>query len=304
MPLAAVLLRRGTSRASGDAKWVVAHLGTLFGGLFAGFLLMNVAFTEGVVAEAARMQFEPHPFVKLLWFARNPRAELARAVRAARSVTPRRLVLARRRGSDRRALLGFVYGAEDAEQRRRWLFAALLLPFVAHSVSLAASSQAIGYRTLLPLSGLFLVLFAFGLRASCRAVPVAAHGRSSERSLLCIAIGCRARAPQRADADRGAAGARMATHPIGSEPLDARARNAVSISLGRRLIIARRRASTPTNTARCRPTPRGRPSRCSGPQCGSVSRMACPKARSYYAGDEHQPRRSCRTISSSTCASS
>ena len=40
-----------------------------------------------------------------------------------------------------------------------------MLPFVAHSVSLAASSQAIGYRTLLPLSGLFLVLFAFGLRA-------------------------------------------------------------------------------------------------------------------------------------------
>jgi hypothetical protein len=33
-------------------------------------------------------------------------------------------------------------------------------------VSLAASSQAIGYRTLLPLSGLFLVLFAFGLRAT------------------------------------------------------------------------------------------------------------------------------------------
>ena len=47
----------------------------------------------------------------------------------------------------------------------RWLVAALFLPFVAHSVSLAASSQAIGYRTLLPLSGLFLVLTMFGLRA-------------------------------------------------------------------------------------------------------------------------------------------
>ena len=45
------------------------------------------------------------------------------------------------------------------------MVAALLLPFVAHSVSLAASSQAIGYRTLLPLSGLFLVLAMFGLRA-------------------------------------------------------------------------------------------------------------------------------------------
>jgi hypothetical protein len=35
-------------------------------------------------------------------------------------------------------------------------------------VSLAASSQAIGYRTLLPLSGLFLVLFVFGVRAVAR----------------------------------------------------------------------------------------------------------------------------------------
>ena len=72
MPLAAVLLVRGVTRGLRDTKWIVAHLGALFGSLFAGFLLMNVAFTEGVVAEAARMQFEPHPFIKLLWFARNP----------------------------------------------------------------------------------------------------------------------------------------------------------------------------------------------------------------------------------------
>ncbi len=61
--------------------------------------------------------------------------------------------------------IGFLYGTKTWQQRLRWLVAALLLPFVAHSVSLAASSQAIGYRTLLPLSGLFLVLAMFGLRA-------------------------------------------------------------------------------------------------------------------------------------------
>jgi hypothetical protein len=61
--------------------------------------------------------------------------------------------------------MGFVYGTKTWQQRLRWLVAALFLPFVAHSVSLAASSQAIGYRTLLPLSGLFLVLAMFGLRA-------------------------------------------------------------------------------------------------------------------------------------------
>jgi hypothetical protein len=42
---------------------------------------------------------------------------------------------------------------------------------VAHSVSLAASSQAIGYRTLLPLSGLFLVLVVYGLRSLAQTSP-------------------------------------------------------------------------------------------------------------------------------------
>jgi hypothetical protein len=62
------------------------------------------------------------------------------------------------------AVLGFWLAARDPQRRARWLAVALLLPFAAHSVSLAASSQAIGYRTLLPLSGLFLVLFVFGIR--------------------------------------------------------------------------------------------------------------------------------------------
>jgi hypothetical protein len=162
---AALLLRDGTSTRS-DFRWTLTHVGTLFVALFAGWLLMNVMFTEGVVPEAARMRIEPHPFVKLLWFFRNP--------------VPNSLALFALRDSYATplwfwlvvaavaivAVLGFVFGAKDAAQRRRWLFAALFLPFVAHSVSLAASSQAIGYRTLLPLSGLFLVLFVFGLRAT------------------------------------------------------------------------------------------------------------------------------------------
>jgi hypothetical protein len=166
MPLAAaLLLRHGTSTRS-DVRWVSAHLGTLLTGLLAGFVLMDVVFSEGVVPEAARMRLEPDPFLKLLWFFRNP--------------VPNSLALFALRDSYATpfwfwlvvaaivvvALLGFLLGAKDAEQRRRWLFTALLLPFVAHGVSLAASSQAIGYRTLLPLSGLTLVLFAFGLRAT------------------------------------------------------------------------------------------------------------------------------------------
>ena len=47
----------------------------------------------------------------------------------------------------------------------RWLFCLLCLPFIAHAVSLVASSQAIGYRTVFPLSGLVLVLVVFALRS-------------------------------------------------------------------------------------------------------------------------------------------
>jgi hypothetical protein len=178
MPIAAVLVAREAGTERTDVARAFTHLSTLFGGLFVGFLLMNLVFTEGVVEEAARMQLEPHPFIKLLWFLRNPLPN-SLALFALRDsyATPGWfwVVVA---GVVAVAALGFWLGGKDARHRRRWLFAALLLPFAAHSVSLAASSQAIGYRTLLPLAGLFLVLFVFGLRAAAvRArLPRAAYG--------------------------------------------------------------------------------------------------------------------------------
>lgn len=165
VPIAAALLLRPETTARNDARWIIVHIGALFAALFAGFLIMNVIFTEGMVQEMARMRIEPHPFIKLLWFARNPLPNSI-GLFALRDMlaTPAwfwivvACVVAI-------IVLGFVYGTKTAQQRLRWLFVALLLPFVAHSVSLAASSQAIGYRTLLPLSGLYLVLAMFGLRA-------------------------------------------------------------------------------------------------------------------------------------------
>ena len=188
MPLAAVLLTRDAGTERTDVSRAFVHLSALFGGLFAGFLLMNLVFTEGVVQEAARMQIEPHPLIKLLWFLRNPLPNSI-ALFALRDSygTPLWfwLVVA---AVVAVAVLGFVYGTNNARQRLRWLFAALLLPFVAHSVSLAASSQAIGYRTLLPLSGLFLVLFVFGLRAVAARFRVP---RAAEVAFFSVAIlGC------------------------------------------------------------------------------------------------------------------
>jgi hypothetical protein len=165
VPLAAALLMREGATTRSDVYWVAAHVGALFASLVAGFLVMNIVFTEGAVTEAARMQLEPHPFIKLLWFLRNPLPNSA-ALFALRDrfATPAWfwVVVA---ASLTMIILGLLYGARNRPQRLRWLFAVLLLPFIAHSASLAASSQAIGYRTLLPLSGLFLVLVMFGFRA-------------------------------------------------------------------------------------------------------------------------------------------
>src|SRR5262249_6971978 len=61
--------------------------------------------------------------------------------------------------------LGFRYGARTPSQKARWLFCLLCLPLVAHAVSIAASSQAIGYRTMFGLSGLALVLVVFAIRS-------------------------------------------------------------------------------------------------------------------------------------------
>lgn len=165
VPFAAALLLREETSARNDARWIFVHIGTLFAALFAGLLVMNIFFSEGVVPEMARMQIEPHPFIKLLWFLRNPLPNSLGlfALRDALATPPWFWIVVAAVVAI--IVLGFVYGAKTAQQRLRWLFVALLLPFVAHSVSLAASSQAIGYRTLLPLTGLFLVLAMFGLRA-------------------------------------------------------------------------------------------------------------------------------------------
>jgi hypothetical protein len=169
VPLAALLLVRDDRKPLGHLRWIVVHIGILFFSLLVGFLIMDAFFTEGMLPEAARMHIEPEPFTKLLWFVRNPlpNAIALFELRDRFATQPGFwIVTAVMAGV---VALGFRYGAASRSQKLRWLFCAVALPFVAHSVSLAASSQAIGYRTLLPLSGLFLVLLVFALRAVARA---------------------------------------------------------------------------------------------------------------------------------------
>ena len=182
-PLAAVLLLRQRTTLRTDAWWVVAHIGVLFVCLVAGFIASRALMIEGAVPEATRTTLEPDIWKKFLWFLRNPVPNsIGLFALRDRFATPLWFwfVVA---GTAAVMLLGLIYGARNREQRLRWLFAALALPFVAHSVSLAASSQAIGYRTLLPLSGLFFVLAMFGLRS------VAAHyrvPRAAESGVLAV----------------------------------------------------------------------------------------------------------------------
>ena len=171
VPLAAVLLVREDERRFGHARWVVTHVALLFASLVVGLLVMDVVFSEGLVPAAARMRIEPHPLLKLLWFVRNPLPNALGLfeLRDRFATQPWFWIVTSVFGSV--MLLGFFYGG-NRSHKLRWLFCLLALPFVAHSVSLAASSQAIGYRTLLPLSGLFLVLLVFAMRAVVRAGSV------------------------------------------------------------------------------------------------------------------------------------
>jgi hypothetical protein len=185
VPLAAVLLLRQRATIRDDAWWVVAHIGLLFVCLVVGFVASRALMVEGAVPEATRTTLEPDIWLKFLWFLRNP-VPNSIGLFALRDgiATPLGfwLVVA---GVTALMLLGFVLGATNRQQRLRWLFAALLLPFVAHSVSLAASSQAIGYRTLLPLSGLFLVLAMFGLRSAAARYRVP---RAAEAGVLAAVL--------------------------------------------------------------------------------------------------------------------
>jgi hypothetical protein len=165
VPLAAVLLLRDDGKRLSHLRWIAIHLGTLLLSLFAAFLLIQFFFDEGVVTEAARMRIEPEPFTKLLWFLRQPLVNSLALfeLRDRFNTTAFFWIVATCFGA--LLSLGYRYGAQTRSQKLRWLFCLLCLPFAAHAVSLVASSQAVGYRTVFGLSGLVLVLVVYGLRS-------------------------------------------------------------------------------------------------------------------------------------------
>jgi hypothetical protein len=146
------------------------------------YLLVGALFANGVFHASARMQLETNPFTKLIWFFTKP--------------LPNALGLFSLRddfnygawmfwGTVSIVVFVISWGSWAEIKRlgrtakRRILFCALILPFLAHFVSLAAAERAIGYRTLFALSGLVLVMLVFALRsllAAEKIKPVHHHG--------------------------------------------------------------------------------------------------------------------------------
>jgi len=165
VPIAAVLLVRAGREPLTDVRWVAVHVGTLLAGLAGSYLVVKLLFSNGVFHASPRMQIEGAIFSKIGWFFSQP--------------LPNALGLYALRddfGADEwifwgavavtvaLIILGFRTAKEPAV-RKKWLVCLVVLPLLAHAVSLAAAERAIGYRTLFALSGLVLVLVIFAVRS-------------------------------------------------------------------------------------------------------------------------------------------
>jgi len=129
----------------------------------AAALVVTWVAAQGRPASIPR--FEPDPLVKLVWFVRQPLVNSLALFELRDRFNTNAAFWVAAGGFGTLLSPGFWFGARNASQKVRWLFCLLCLPFVAHAVSLAASSQAVGYRTVFPLSGLVLVLVVFALRS-------------------------------------------------------------------------------------------------------------------------------------------
>ena len=168
VPIAAVLLVRTGRERIGDWNWLAIHLTTVFGGLGASYLLVRSLFRTGIFHESVRMQFEGNPFTKLGWFFGEPLPN-ALGLYALRDNFNTGALIFWGTVLLVAVIIAFGYRAAalsaDPAAKRKWLVCAVVMPFLAHSVSLVAAERSIGYRVLFALSGLVLVLVVYTFRS-------------------------------------------------------------------------------------------------------------------------------------------
>ena len=249
------------------------------------------------------MQLEPEPFTKLLWFVRQPLMNSLALFELRDRFHTTACSGSSRAPSVRCWRAAISTARATRSQKLRWLFCLLFLPFVAHAVSLAASSQAIGYRTVFGLSGLVLVLVVFALRSvfATRRLQPALVTAAFSSLFVFAALSARA---QRVRADRRAAGREWELIADGGEEAAARRATPTSTSFGPASKTGRPSKSSTTSSGRSRRMRTGRREKCSRPRCGSGSRAVCRRVRRCRSSPARRrlPRRA-RTTRSSTCAS-
>ncbi len=180
VPIAAVLLVRTGREPMSDVKWLGHHLGALIVGLGVSYLLVQALFSNGVFLESARMQLETDPLTKIGWFFWKPLPN-ALALYALRDDFNTGAVIFWGAVLVMAVIIGAGFRltarGTDPLWKRKWVWCLVILPLVAHGVSLAAAERSAAYRVLFPLSGLVLVLTIYGLRvlATARGVKPLPH---------------------------------------------------------------------------------------------------------------------------------
>jgi hypothetical protein len=180
VPIAAVLLVRTGREPMSDFKWLFHHLGALVIGLALSYFMVKALFANGVFVESPRMQLEANPFGKIAWFFSNPLPNALALFALRDDYNTGALVF-----WGAAAVMAVVIGAgfrlapaaTGAASPRRWLWCLVVIPLIAHSVSLAAAERSTAYRVLFPLSGLVLVYAIYSLRmlANARGVKPLVH---------------------------------------------------------------------------------------------------------------------------------
>lgn len=180
VPITAVLLVRTGREPMSDVKWLCYHLGALVAGLAISYFLVQALFSNGVFQESTRMRLEGDPLTKVGWFFLHPLPN-ALALFALRDDFGTGSVLFWGAAGTMLLIIcsGFRLTARGTEPfwKRKWVWCLLIMPVVAHGVSLAAAERSTAYRVLFALSGLALVLTIYGLRvlATARGVKPLPH---------------------------------------------------------------------------------------------------------------------------------
>ncbi len=140
------------------------HLAILFVALVLSYGLMQLLFSQGIFHESGRLQFETNIVSKIIWF-------LSQSL-------PNALVFLTLRDDFGTGMFFFwcmfsvvillillaFYKQLQKKIFLNWLLCLLLLPWIAHGISLLAAERALGYRTTFALSGLAIVVLIASIR--------------------------------------------------------------------------------------------------------------------------------------------